>query len=279
MNKQKPLVSVVMPVYNAGEFLVEAIESILAQTYQNFEFIIVDDASTDNSLSVINSYQKRYPKKIRVVQMKKTLNCGGDSCANQGIKLAKGKYIARMDADDIAHPTRLAMQVAFLERNPQIFLVGSNAYVIDKKGKIIGQKNEPAIQKDIYKSYCTFHPLIHSSLMLRRIYKGKPFAYEIKYSANNDYYTFFKRICRGARFANLAEKLVFYRIHGKNDTFINVKEKFLNTFKVRLAMVLHYGYKPTVKDVAVTILQALIILTLPQKLTTSLYLFAKGIKR
>lgn len=135
------------------------------------------------------------------------------------------------------------------------------------------------MQEDIYKSYCTFHPLVHSSLMLRRIYKGKPFAYEIRYSANNDYYTFFKKICRGARFANLPEKLVFYRIHGKNDTFINVKEKFFNTLKARLAMVLRYGYKPTVKDVAVTMFQTLIILILPQKLTTSLYLFAKGIKR
>ncbi len=118
---QNPLVSVIMPVYNAGNFLMEAIESILNQTYQNFEFIIVDDASTDNSWKIIQKYAKKYPKKIKAFQLKKTLNRGGDACANFALKKAKGKYIARMDADDIAHPKRLEKEVDFLEKTKRFF--------------------------------------------------------------------------------------------------------------------------------------------------------------
>ena len=277
MNKSQPLVSVVMPVYNAGDFLVEAIESILNQTYQNFEFIIVDDNSTDGSNRIIKRYQKRYPKKIKLIQMTKTLNCGGDRCANEGIKLATGKYIARMDADDIAHKDRLTRQVSFLEKNPKVFLLGSTAYVVDKNATLIGEKKEPLSYTDIYRSYCTFHPLIHPSVMLRRIYRGKPFAYEIRYSANNDYYTFFKILCRGACFANLPDKLLYYRIHGRNDTFVNIKEKFLNTLKIRMLMVLKYGYRPTPKDIATSVVQSITLLLLPEFLTAKLYLLTKGI--
>jgi glycosyltransferase involved in cell wall biosynthesis len=277
MKNNKPFVSVIMPVYNAGSFLVPAVESILAQTYQNFEFIIVDDTSTDSSYKILQQYKKRFPKKITLLRMHKTLNCGGDACANEALKIAKGKYIARMDADDISHATRLEKQVAFMEKNKNVFLVGSNAFVIDKNGKTIGEKLEPLTHKAMYRSYCTFHPLIHPTLMIRRVYKGKTFSYDIKYNANNDYYTFFKRICQGFVFANLPEKLVYYRIHGKNDTFVNVKGKFLNTLKIRFLMVAKYGYRPTPKDIIVSTAQSTLLFLLPQNVTTQLYLLSKGI--
>lgn len=273
----KPLVSIVMPVYNAQDYLAEAINSILAQTYQSFEFIIIDDASTDGSLEIINKYQKRYPKIIKVISVKKNLNRGGDHCANLGIECARGKYIARMDADDISLPSRLEKQVEFLEKNPKVFLLGSNAYVIDKKGKIIGDKLEPSSSKEIYKSYTRFHPIIHPSATYRRFVGNKKFSYKIRYDANNDYYTFFSLICQGSVFRNLEEKLIYYRIHEKNDTFVNMKGKFMNTLKIRFEMILHYGYKPNIKDVETSILQAALLLLLPEKATKNLYLVSKGI--
>jgi glycosyltransferase involved in cell wall biosynthesis len=266
-----------MPVYNAGDYLVEAIESILSQTYRNFEFIIVDDASTDSSLAIIKEYKNRYPKRIKVLHMEKTLNCGGDRCANEGLKVAKGKYIARMDADDIAHPKRLEKQVAYLEKNADVFLLGSNAYVINKEGEIVGNKLEPLTHERIYQSYCTFHPIIHPSVMLRRMVKNKSFTYEIKYSANNDYYTLFKLLCQGNRFSNLPHKLMYYRIHGKNDTFINMIEKFLYTLRIRFIMATRYGYRLTIRDIATSIAQAVILLILPEVTITKLYLLSKGI--
>lgn len=266
-----------MPVYNAGSFLVPAIESIFNQTFTDFELIIIDDNSTDQSWKIIQKYQRKYPKKIISRRMPHTLNCGGDSCANMALKEAKGTYIARMDADDIAHPTRFAKQVTYLESHPGIFLVGSNAYVIDKNGEIIGNKLEPSTSQDIYKSYVTFHPLIHPSTMYRRIYKNIQFFYDIKYSANNDYYTFFTLICKGYKFKNLQEKLMYYRIHETNDTFVHIKEKFFNTVKIRLTMVLKYHYKITFKQFLTTIIQGIILLVLPERLTKYIYLLSKGI--
>lgn len=277
--QKKPLVSVIMPVYNAGNFLVPAIESILTQTYQTFEFIIVDDASSDTSPAILAKYAKRFPKKIRLITLKRNLNRGGDSCANKALRFARGKYIARMDADDIAHPKRLEKQVAFLEAHPEIVLVGSNAYVINKEGKRIGIKSEPLTSDAIYKSYMTFHPLIHPTTMVRRIIGKKIFRYQIKYNANNDYYTFFLMLCQGYQFANMKEKLLYYRIHGKNDTFINMKRKFMNTLRIRFEMLLRHGYRPSIKGIAITAAQTVAIFLLPETLIPQIYFLTKGIKK
>lgn len=273
-----PLVSVVMPVYNAGGFLIPAIESILTQSYKNFELILVDDVSTDGSRDILQKYHKKFPGKIKLVLMKKNLNGGGDKCANEGVKKASGKYIARMDADDIAHKDRLTKQVAYLETHPDVVLLGSQAIVIDANGKQIGIKEEPLTHDAIKSAYMTFHPMIHPTCMVRRIIDNKPFMYKIKYSANNDYNTFFTLLCSGHKFANLKEKLLFYRIHDSNDTFKNIREKFFNTLKIRYEMYKKFGFKPSGRDIIVSIVQTAILSTLPEKVIKNLYLLSKGIK-
>ncbi len=275
--KRPPLVSVVMPVYNSEKYLPEAIESIMTQTYKRFELIIIDDESTDKSSEIIKHYQRRHRAKIKVIKTGKNLNRGGDMCANLGIEIARGKYIARMDADDIAIPTKLEKQVAFLEKNKRVFLVGASANVINKRGTIVGEKLEPTRPLEIYRAYATFHPIIHPTAVFRRIFRGKKFSYQINYSANNDYYTFFKMICSGYIFVNLPDKLLYYRIHDKNDTFIDIKKKYLNTLKIRITMVLNKNYKPTIKDIALNMIQGAVILLLPESFTKNLYLVAKGI--
>lgn len=272
--KRKPLVSVIMPSYNAQDYISEAIKSILAQTYEKFELIIINDASTDRTLQIIKRFKDR---RIKVITLTKNLNGGGDSCANIGIEKARGKYIARMDADDIALPTRLERQVEFLEENKSVFLVGSQAQVIDKNGNYIGEKEEPKTVTDIYNAYFTFHPLIHPTCMFRRKIGKKTFSYKIRYSANNDYYTFFSLICKGFIFANLDETLLKLRVHGKNDTFVNIKEKFLNTLKIRLKMVMFHGYRPSPKSVIINFVQAATILLLPESILIPLYFKMKGI--
>lgn len=281
-NKQnkKPLISVIMPVYNYEAYLEEAIDSILNQTYSNFEFIIVDDASTDDSSEIILKYQKQYPKKIKVMSLKKNLNCGGDRCTNEGIKIARGKYLARMDADDIALPARLEKQVEFLENNPDIFLVGSNAYVIDRDGKIMGEKTEPESNEKIYNNYLTFHPLIHPSCMYRRrLNNKKNFQYEIIYKSNNDYLTFFKLICENYKFANIKEGLLLYRIHEQSNTFRNVKMAFFTTLRIRFSMILKYHYRPTLKAIITNFAQIILVSLLPKELIVKLYFLFKGIAK
>lgn len=277
-NKSKnPLLSVVMPAYNTQNYIAEAILSVVNQTFQDFELLIIDDASTDNTVEIIKKLQSKYHK-IKLIQLKLNQNCGGDKCANVGLVAATGKYIARMDADDISEPKRFEKQIKFMEKNPGVFLVGSNANVINSKGKIIGEKNEPLASKDIYKSYFGFHPLIHPTCMFRRILKnGKSFEYEIKYSANNDYYTFFRLICNGYKFVNLEEKLLKYRIHDHNATYVNVKEKFVNSLKIRLSMILNQGYRPSLKNLILLAVQTLVVMVLPERLLLKIYFIAKGI--
>jgi len=265
-----------MPVYNAGSFLVETIKSILSQTYKNFELIIIDDASTDNTWQIISDFKKQYPKKIKAIRLKKNLNKGGDACANKGFRIAKGEFIARMDADDIAHPKRLEKQVKFLLKNPEIFMVGSQAWVIDKDGEIIGEKKVPLTPQDIYQSYFVFHPMIHPSVMFRKSkVKTKNF-YKIKYSANNDLLTFFE-LLKTKKFANLKEKLIYYRVHDKNDSLTSIKTKYFNTLKIRLGAIKNLGCKPSIGTVILNICQLLMVLLLPEKLIVLVYMLAKGI--
>jgi glycosyltransferase involved in cell wall biosynthesis len=277
--RSKPQVSVIMPVYNAQDYLPEAIESILRQTYKNFEFIIVDDASTDRSWQIIRKYERANPGIIRAIRLTKNLNCGGDACANAGFRKARGKYIARMDADDIAHPDRLLRQVQYLEKHRRIIVLGTQAYVINKEGKITGEKSEPTTDKDIRENYFIFHPMIHPSVMIRRrLLPKRKNLYKISYNANNDLLTFFGLLQKG-QFANLPEKLLYYRIHGHNDSLIDPKGRFLNTVKIRWYAWRRLGYRPSLKALLINLLQAIIILTMPASLITHLYMIWRGLSK
>ncbi|HGF9542707.1 TPA: glycosyltransferase family 2 protein, partial [Acinetobacter baumannii] len=132
------LVSVVLPAYNAELYLKEAIDSVLSQTFTDFELIILNDGSIDRTEEIILSYNDS-----RIVYVKNEKNLGLIGTLNKGINLAKGKYIARMDADDICLPERFKKQVDFLEKNNEIDLIGTNAIKINNNGDRIGVINMP----------------------------------------------------------------------------------------------------------------------------------------
>ena len=265
-----------MPVYNAQDFLNEAIGSILSQTYDNFELIIIDDASLDNSWQIIKSFWKVYPKKIKAIKLKKNINKGGDPAANIGFKKVQGEYIARMDADDIAHPQRIEKQVNFLLNNPDIFMVGSQAWVINKQGEVIGEKKLPLTSKDIYDSYCVFHPMIHPTIMFRKSEVKRKKLYKIKHSANNDLLAFFEFL-KTKKFVNLKEKLLYYRVHGKNDSLTFIKDRYFNTLKIRLKAIKDFGYRPTFKAILINFAQFFTVVFIPEKALLLIYMLAKGI--
>ena len=140
-----PIVTVLMSVYNGERYLNEAIDSILAQTFTDFEFLIIDDASTDSTPKILHSYDD---PRIRIVTNEE--NLGLTKSLNKGLALAQGEYIARMDADDISLPERLMMQLNFLIDNKTVPLVGSGAIMIDEDGKSIGKMNLPILAEDNY---------------------------------------------------------------------------------------------------------------------------------
>jgi glycosyltransferase involved in cell wall biosynthesis len=277
MTKQnQPLVSVIMPVHNAGRFLAPAIESILAQTYKNFELIIVDDASTDDSWKTISQYAKKYKKQIQGIQTKKQVNSAGNGATNYGLKFAKGEFIARMDADDISLPKRLEKQVAYMTQNPDTILLGTQAYVVDQKGKITGKKSLPVTHEGIYKEYGIIHPIVHPTVMIRRSLLPNPKKiYEMKWDVNDDYYTFFKLLGYGT-FANLPEYLLKYRVHGGNLSLSKPKTKFYNSVSIRLQAVTKLGYNMSYKAWGLMLSQLVLVTLLPERAIVPFYMLLRG---
>lgn len=161
-NPPAPLISVVMSVYNAGEYLAAAIESILQQTYNDFEFIVVDDGSTDNSYSEIKSFSD---KRLKVFKQQ---NQGLQSALNFAISQSSSKYIARMDQDDISAPKRLEKQVGLLEKNSRIAFLGTSFSMIDENGKLIGHSYHLDRPEDVKLEIFTRNPFGHGTMMIRR---------------------------------------------------------------------------------------------------------------
>jgi len=205
MNKIK--ISVVMSVFNSKDFLVEAIESVLSQTFKDFEFIIINDCSTDNSLNIIKEYMK---KDKRIVLINNSKNIGLTKSLNKGLGIAKGKYIARMDADDISLFERFEKQYDFLEKNKNIFLVGSGTIEIDNNGRKIRKfyriKNPFLLRLRLQKKNCIYHP----SIIFRNF---KDIKYREKFVYSQDYDFFLLILSINRKVSNLKESLIKYRIN------------------------------------------------------------------
>lgn len=208
-NVELPLVSVIMPVYNAEKYLPEAIESILNQTYTNFEFLIFDDASTDKSFSIIENYAL---EDRRIICTKSKQNMGYVKHLNQGIKMAKGKYIARMDADDISCKRRLEKQIDFIECHLDVGVCGSwYKPLINRKEVNIAKL--PTNHDDIIARLLWASPFAHPTIMMRKNILDKfNYLYNEAYLPAEDY-DLWVRLSAVTKFANLPEPLLIYRIH------------------------------------------------------------------
>lgn len=161
-SSNRPKVSVVMATYNAREYLREAIESILNQTFKDFEFLIIDDGSTDDTVEIIKGY-----KDPRIVLCQRK-HQGLIATLNYGIKVARGKYIARMDADDISEPKRFELEVRFLDGHQDYALVGTTTQIIDLQGRTLDVSAEPLHHEEIVRGLLVRNVLAHGSVMMRK---------------------------------------------------------------------------------------------------------------
>jgi len=205
---KSPLVSVVMSVYNGEKFLAASIESILGQTFRNLEFIIINDGSTDNGQKIINSYLKN-DKRIKSVIRK---NKGLIYSLNEGLNLAKGEYIARQDADDISLPGRLETQVAVLEKEKSIGMVGSNYEWIDSAGNVINATNVFTNSSDLKAGLVFCNQFGHGTVMFRKsiILELGGYSENHKYAEDYDLWT---RLARKSSVVNLKEIAYQWRHH------------------------------------------------------------------
>jgi hypothetical protein len=209
-------VSVVMPAYNRQDLMPEAIESILGQTFREFELIIVDDCSTDNTLQVAIGYQKR-DTRIRIHHHKKNMGIAG--ARNTGLRLAQGKYIAWMDSDDISMPERIEKQFLFMESHPEIGVLGTAAIVIDTSGKYLGVMDYPLSHPLLLWALCFYDPIINPSAMVRSNLLLASGGYSTAFSQAEDY-EMYARLSRSTQLANLPERLLRLRMHATNTSIM-----------------------------------------------------------
>jgi glycosyltransferase involved in cell wall biosynthesis len=207
------LVSVVMPVFNAARYLRESMKSILNQTFTEFEFILVNDGSSDDSVNIIKSYND---KRIKLIQQE---NQGVAGALNTGLRMSEGKYIIRADADDLNHPMRIEKQVGFLEKNSEYILVASYVKVIDEEGEEVYCSGDISAWEEIEKSF-PFPPFYHSSVAFRKDVVERVGGYNTsvsKLNAFEDLILWNKLSCMGKMYI-IPEYLIDYRLTSSSST-------------------------------------------------------------
>lgn len=237
MNEPQPLVTVLMPVYNGEKYLCDAIESILGQTYTNFIFLIINDGSTDTSEEIILSY-----KDIRIQYEKNEVNLGIIASLNKGFSLARTKYVARMDADDISVSDRLQRQVVYMENNFTIGVLGSWFQSFNDTGILGITKYEEDHQNIVFKHLYQMH-LCHPSCMIRQsvIEQEKPL-FDTNYIHAEDY-DLFTRLSHNTKLANLPIVLLKLRKHNNEVSCIYRDEQKENSLKIKKREFEKLGFK------------------------------------
>jgi glycosyltransferase involved in cell wall biosynthesis len=205
MNLENPKITVIMPVYNSGKYIKEAIESVLNQTFEDFEFLIISDPSTDDSIDIIESFND---PRIKLIKNEQKL--GIVKSLNIGIDLAKGKYIIRMDADDISRPKRFKRQVDFMDNNLSIGVCGSyNMLFGAVNGQIIKYPLSSTELKSLSLFGCCF---AHPSVIIRKsLLDEHNFRYPESSGAED--YALWIKILKSTEFATIPDVLLLYRIH------------------------------------------------------------------
>jgi glycosyltransferase involved in cell wall biosynthesis len=228
-----PLVSVVMPVYNGAGYLSEAIDSILRQTYTNFEFIIIDDGSSDESRTIIQEYQQN-DSRIHPIFLEQ--NSGIVTALNTGLNAAAGKYIARMDADDISVSTRFEEQIHFLENHHDVDVISCYYQLIGPTGdKLDDIIKLPITNLTILWSLCIDNPIVHPGVVIRTEAVRNIGGYRATYPHAEDY-DLWMRLSDKSHFANLANPLIQLRRHSSNITVVHHDDSMESSISISQMM-------------------------------------------
>jgi len=226
-----PALSVLLPVYNGERFLAEAIESILAQTFTDYEFIIINDGSRDGSGAIIDDYAER-DSRIRAFHQD---NRGLVETLNRGIAVARAPLIARMDADDISLPRRFERQIHRFENRPDLAVVGGCIILIDDAGKRIRRCNYPTGGAALRQLLEHDSPLAHPAVIMRRDIVCGLGGYRRQYKYAQDYDLWLRMHDAGYGIENVAEPVLLYRQHAEKVSFQHSQQQTLTAFVAKLA--------------------------------------------
>ena len=261
-------VSVVMPNYNGAAYLKEAVSSVLNQTFEDFELIIVDDCSTDSSLEILDSFSD---PRIKVFENSKNLGVSGT--LNHGLSYAQGEFIARMDSDDVASKLRFERQVKKLEEGFDV--VGSDIEIIDSSSKVIGSR---VYRDDISNVIVIESPLAHPSVMFRTSLIRQMGVYSLEFNSAEDYDLWLRFFSHGAKFAIVHEPLLRYRVHDSQVKSVKTKKSLRTTLLVKKnakkAYRMKFGFRGEVRMVMERVL-----LLLPERVILELFYLLRGLKK
>ena len=208
-----PKVSVLIATYNRERFISEAIDSVLKQSFTDWELIVIDDASTDNTTAVVNKYMR---KDSRITYFKNPINLGISKSRNKGLSLARGTYIATLDSDDIwIDETKLEKQVEFLDINKEYALIGGGIIYIDTDSKPLRKMLYPIYDSIIRNVILQFNPFPHSTVLIRKSAIDVVGNYDESMKTCEDY-DMWMRIGMSYKFTNIPKVLAGYRVHGGN---------------------------------------------------------------
>lgn len=259
--ENKPSISVLMPAYNAEKYIAVAIESILNQTFTNFEFIIIDDCSSDKTWGIIKEYSQ---KDFRIIPLKNDKNVKISKTLNIGIEAARAKYIARMDADDYSYPERLEKQFNYMENNPDIVISGGNIEICDENLFFLNVRKYNYNDQDIRKKIFMYSPFCHPAVIFKTNEIKKINMYNTKYNSAEDYDMYF-RIGNLGKFGNIPEIILKLRTRESSISQKNSREQEKLTLKIRKLAIKEYGYSMGLKDNVYFILQFTSMFLIPQK--------------
>lgn len=226
---ENPLVSVVMATFNEPvELITASIESVLNQTYQYLELIIADDSTYKDTISVIDSYAKR---DNRIIVIRRAERMGFVAALNEGLKCARGKYIARMDGDDISLPDRLQREVDYLERHKEVHVLGGAMNIINNHGVIISYRSYPQKGMKLLLWSILRNPLAHPTVMFRSSIIQSGMYYDMEQKRAEDIEFWLRLQKHGYRIENLPDKLLNYRVEG--DLAVKRRDQWKYNFKAR----------------------------------------------
>ena len=274
LKTKSPAISVLLPVYNAEKYIAIAIESISKQTFKDFEFIIIDDCSSDKSWEIVKKYSKQDK---RIIALRNKHNLGGCKTLNKGLKLTKGKYVAGVDHDDWSYSDKLEKQFKFMESNPDVGIVGGVMELINKAGEVIGRRKYNLSDREIRKKIFWYSPFSHPLVMIRKSILDKVGYYDPVYAPADDYELYF-RIGKESKFANLPDVLLQYRVVTGSMTHALTKNMELATLKVRSFYSKDKRYKMNTTDRFLNIIQYLSIFIIPPWIKIRLFNLLRNIK-
>ncbi|TES83524.1 MAG: glycosyltransferase [Hadesarchaea archaeon] len=229
-----PLLSVIMSVFNGEKYVKETVESILNQSFRDFEFIIVNDGSTDGTPRILRNFDD---DRIKIIDQE---NQGPAKARNRAIRVSKGKYIGIIDCGDVAFKKKMEIQINFLERNKEIYGVGAWANIVDEDGKIVGVMEQSTEFKDIKKTILKSNTFIHSSMVFRRKLFDKIGLYDESFKFAHDYDLVIRAV-RKFKIVNIPQVLLNYRISEESISFQKRKQQSYYALKIR-ARALGHGY-------------------------------------